>query len=241
MTAPPSMLGPYPVERELGRGGMGVVYLGRDPRLNRPVAIKVLPDLLALDPESLARFEREAKLLASLNHPNIATIYGIEEASGHRLLVLEYIPGDTLAVRTARGPLPLDDALDICRQIALAIEAAHEGGVIHRDLKPGNVKITPDGQVKVLDFGLAKGSATVSDAELAHSPTMTFAATGMGVILGTAGYISPEQARGKAVDRRTDIWSFGCVLFECLAGKQIFEGETVSDTIAKILEREPDW
>jgi hypothetical protein len=242
MSTPPSNLGPYPVERELGRGGMGVVYLGRDPRLNRPVAIKVLPDAMALNQESLARFDREAKLLASLNHPNIATIYGIEESGGQRLLVLEYIPGDTLAGHIARGPLSIDEALDICRQVALAIEAAHEGGVIHRDLKPGNIKITPDGQVKVLDFGLAKGSAPVSDAELAHSPTMTFAAaTGMGVILGTAGYMSPEQARGKAVDRRTDIWSFGCVLFECLARRQIFEGETVSDTIAKILEREPDW
>jgi eukaryotic-like serine/threonine-protein kinase len=218
---------------------MGVVYLGRDPRLNRPVAIKVLPDALA-NPESVARFDREAKLLASLNHPNIATIYGVEESDRQRLLILEYIPGDTLALRIARGPLPIDEALDICRQIASAIEAAHEGGVIHRDLKPGNVKITPDGQVKVLDFGLAKGTA-VSDAEMAHSPTMTFAATGMGVILGTAGYMSPEQARGKAVDRRTDIWSFGCVLFECLTGRQIFEGETVSDTIARILEREPDW
>ena len=235
----PSVLGPYPVERELGRGGMGVVYLGRDPKLNRPVAIKVLPEVLA-NTESLARFDREAKLLASLNHPNIATIYGVEEAQGRRLLVLEYIPGETLAVRTARGPLPIGEALDVCRQIALAIEAAHEGGVIHRDLKPGNVKITPDGQVKVLDFGLAKG-ATVSDAELAHSPTMTFAATGQGVILGTAGYMSPEQARGKAVDRRTDIWSFGCVLFECLTGNRLFEGETVSDTIARILERDPDW
>src|SRR5579862_2085288 len=241
MSALPSTLGPYPVERELGRGGMGIVYLARDPRLNRPIAIKVLPDLLAFNPESLARFEREAKLLASLNHPNIATIYGIEEANGQRLIVLEYVPGDTLALRTAQGPLPIDEAIDIGRQIALAVEAAHEGGVIHRDLKPGNVKITPDGQVKVLDFGLAKGSAAVSDAELAHSPTITYAPTGAGVILGTAGYMSPEQARGKPVDRRTDIWSFGCVLFECLAGKQIFEGETVSDTIAKILEREPDW
>jgi hypothetical protein len=252
MSQLPAKLGSYPVERELGRGGMGVVYLARDPRLNRPVAIKVLPDQLALNPESLARFEREARLLASVNHPNIATIYGIEEdapsatstGSGpapKQLLVLEYIPGDTLAVRTARGSLPLDETLDVCRQIALAIEAAHDAGVIHRDLKPGNVKITPDGQVKVLDFGLAKGSETVSDAELALSPTMTFAATAMGVILGTAGYMSPEQARGKPVDRRTDIWSFGCVLFECLAGKQIFEGETVSDTIAKILEREPEW
>ena len=220
---------------------MGVVYLARDPRLNRSVAIKVLPDALAQNPESLARFEREAKLLAALNHPNIASIYGTEEAGGHRLLVLEYVPGETLASRIARGPLPLDEALDVCRQIALAIEAAHEGGIIHRDLKPGNVKVTPDGQVKVLDFGLAKGGAAASGAELAQSPTLTYSPTGIGVILGTAGYMSPEQARGKLLDRRTDIWSFGCVLFECLAGRQIFEGETVSDTIARILEREPEW
>jgi serine/threonine-protein kinase len=241
MSEHPSMLGVYPVERELGRGGMGVVYLARDPRLNRQVAIKVLPSTLGFDQESLARFEREAKLLASLNHPNIATIYGVDDAAGQRLLVLEYVPGQTLAERIASGPLPLDEALDVCRQIAAAIEAAHEGAVIHRDLKPGNVKITPDGKVKVLDFGLAKGSATVSDADLANSPTLTQAGTMAGVILGTAAYMSPEQARGKPVDRRTDIWSLGCVLFECLTGRQLFHGETVSDTIAKILEREPAW
>jgi hypothetical protein len=246
VSSPPSLLGTYPVERELGRGGMGVVYLARDPRLNRPVAIKVLPEALALNLESLARFEREAKLLASLNHPNIAAIYGTElteaAAGAQRLLVLEYVPGDTLAVRLSRSALPLDEALDVCRQIALALEAAHDGGVIHRDLKPGNVKITPDGQVKVLDFGLAKGgSEPASNADLAMSPTLTYSPTGIGVILGTAGYMSPEQARGKVVDKRADIWAFGAVLFECLAGRQIFEGETVSDTIARILEREPDW
>jgi Tol biopolymer transport system component/predicted Ser/Thr protein kinase len=244
VTDRPITLGAYPVERELGRGGMGVVYLARDPRLDRPVAIKVLPDEFARDPERLARFEREARLLASLNHPNIASIYGIEETGGQRLLVLEYIPGDTLATLTARGAPPLDEALDICRQIALAVEAAHEGGVIHRDLKPGNVKITPDGQVKVLDFGLAKGAAGTasgSGPDLSQSPTITYAVTGAGVILGTAAYMSPEQARGKPVDKRTDIWSFGCVLYECLTGRLAFGGETVSDTIAKILEREPDW
>jgi serine/threonine-protein kinase len=244
VTDRPTTLGAYPVERELGRGGMGVVYLARDPRLDRPVAIKVLPDEFARDPERLARFEREARLLASLNHPNIASIYGIEESGGQRLLVLEYIPGDTLATLTARGALPLDEALDICRQIALAVEAAHEGGVIHRDLKPGNVKITPDGQVKVLDFGLAKGgagTASGSGPDLSQSPTITYAVTGAGVILGTAAYMSPEQARAKSVDKRTDIWSFGCVLYECLTGRLVFGGETVSDTIAKILEREPDW
>ena len=236
------MLGPYPVERELGRGGMGVVYLGRDPRLQRQVAIKVLSDAFAQHPEHLARFEREAKLLASLNHPNIGGIYGVEDTgAGEHLLVLEYVPGETLAERLARGSLPLDEALDVARQIAAAVEVAHDGGIIHRDLKPGNVKITPDGRVKVLDFGLAKGTAGVSDADLAQSPTFTSVPTATGVILGTAGYMSPEQARGKPVDKRTDVWSFGCVLFECLTGRRIFEGETISDTIASILQREPEW
>jgi len=244
MSEQPKTLGTYAVERELGRGGMGVVYLARDPRLDRSVAIKLLPDAFARDPERLARFEREARLLASLNHPNIAGIHGVEEAGGHRLLVLEYVPGDALSLRTERGPLPIDDALDICRQIAAAVEAAHEGGVVHRDLKPANVKITPDGTVKVLDFGLAKsgtGPSTGSEPDLTRSPTLALAATAEGVILGTAAYMSPEQARGKPVDKRTDIWSFGCVLYECLTGRQIFMGETVSDMIAKILEREPDW
>ena len=224
---------------------MGVVYLGRDTRLDRRVAIKVLPEALAGDPERLARFEREARLLASLNHPNIAGIYGLEEAEGRRFLALEYVEGDTLAQRLARGALPVEEALEVCRQIAAALEAAHENGVIHRDLKPGNIKLAPGGEVKVLDFGLAKGGTGASgsspDADLSASPTMTYAATGVGVILGTAAYMSPEQARGRSLDRRTDIWSFGCVLYECLTGRQLFAGETVSDTIAKILEREPDW
>jgi len=244
-TPRPSAIGPYPVEREVGRGGMGIVYLARDTRLDRPVAIKVLPEAFAADPERLARFEREARLLASLNHRNIAAIFGLEEAAGRRFLVLEYVEGETLAQRLARGPLPVDETVDVCRQIAAALEAAHEGGVIHRDLKPGNVKLTPAGDVKVLDFGLAKGgtgSGASSDPALSASPTMTaLAATGAGVILGTAAYMSPEQARGRAVDRRTDIWSFGCVLYECLTGRQAFAGETVSDVIALILQRDPEW
>src|SRR5262245_3788221 len=230
----PQRIGAYPIERELGRGGMGIVYLGRDTRLGRPVAIKVLPDVFAADPERLARFEREAKLLASLHHQNIAGIYGLEEANGRRLLVLEYLDGPTLAEHLARGALPLDECLEIGRQIAAALEAAHEAGIIHRDLKPGNIKLTPTGEAKVLDFGLAKGTGTAdSNPELSQSPTLPYASTGLGVILGTAAYMSPEQARGKSVDRRTDIWSFGCVLYELLTGRQLFGGETVSDTIAK--------
>jgi Tol biopolymer transport system component/predicted Ser/Thr protein kinase len=239
----PTQIGPYPIEREIGRGGMGVVYLGQDPRLKRPVAIKVLPDAFALDPDRLARFEREARLLAALTHPNIAGIYGLEEDAGRRFLVLEYVEGETLAEHQHRHGLPIEETLDVCRQIASALEAAHEAGIVHRDLKPGNVKLTPSGEIKVLDFGLAKGASAgpESSPDLTHSPTLTQAATGVGVILGTAAYMSPEQARGKTVDRRTDIWSFGCVLYECLTGMQAFAGETVSDTIALILQGEPDW
>ena len=240
----PERIGSYPIDREIGRGGMGVVYLGRDTRLDRRVAIKVLPEAFAGDPERLARFEREARLVASLNHPNIAGIYGIEEDHGHRLLVLEYVEGETLADRIARGPLSLDDSLDACRQVAAALEAAHEGGVVHRDLKPGNIKVTPAGEIKVLDFGLAKGGANSgpeSVSDLSRSPTLAVAATGAGVILGTAAYMSPEQARGKPVDKRADIWSFGCLLYECLTGRQAFSGETVSDMIAQILQGEPEW
>ncbi len=244
MTGIPERIGQYPIEREVGRGGMGVVYLGRDTKLDRRVAIKVLPEAFAADPERLARFEREARLIASLNHPNIAGIYGIEEADGHRFLALEFVDGETIADRLARGPMSLDDTLDVCRQVAAALDAAHEGGVVHRDLKPGNVKVTPAGEVKVLDFGLAKGaagSASDSSPDLSQSPTMTHAVTGAGIILGTAAYMSPEQARGRAVDKRADIWSFGCLLYECLSGRQAFSGETVSDMIARILQGEPDW
>jgi len=242
--SPGTRLGPYEIVAPLGAGGMGEVYRARDTRLGREVAVKVLPEEFAKDAERLARFQREAQILASLNHPNVAAIYGIEESKGVRALVLELVEGPTLAERLAKGALPVAEALDVCRQIASALEAAHESGVIHRDLKPANVKISPAGEVKVLDFGLAKGTPTPasgSDPHLSHSPTMTEGATAAGVILGTAAYMSPEQARGKPVDRRTDIWSFGCVLYECLTGRRTFEGETISDMIARILEREPDW
>jgi hypothetical protein len=241
---PGTRLGPFEIVAPLGAGGMGEVYRARDTRLGRDVAVKALPAAFAQDPERLARFEREAKLLASLSHPNIAGIHGLEEVAGARYLVLEFVDGETLAQRLARGALPIGEAIDVCRQIAAGVEAAHENGVVHRDLKPGNVMLTPSGAVKVLDFGLAKSGAangSATNVDLSASPTMTYAATSAGVILGTAAYMSPEQARGKAVDRRTDVWSFGCVLFECLTGRQTFEGETVSDMIARILEREPDW
>jgi Tol biopolymer transport system component len=237
-------LGPYDVIAPLGAGGMGEVHRARDSRLGRDVAIKALPAEFSQDPERLARFEREARLLASLSHPNIAGIHGLEEVAGARYLVLEFIEGETLAARLSRGALPLDEAIEVAKQIAAGVEVAHESGVVHRDLKPGNLMLTPSGAVKVLDFGLAKSGATDrtgSDANLSVSPTMTYAATQAGVILGTAAYMSPEQARGRVVDRRTDIWSFGCVLYECLTGRQAFAGETVSDLLARILEREPDW
>jgi hypothetical protein len=239
---PGTRLGSYEIVGPLGAGGMGEVHRARDTRLGRDVAIKALPAEFARDPERLARFEREARLLASLSHPNIAGIHGLEDVSGHRYLVLEFVEGETLAERLARGPLRLDEVIEVGRQVAAGVEAAHENGVVHRDLKPGNIMLTPSGAVKVLDFGLAKGrAANASASNLSASPTMTHAATGAGVILGTAAYMSPEQARGRAVDRRTDVWSFGCVLYECLTGRQAFAGETVSDLIARILEREPDW
>jgi len=242
--APGIRLGAYEILASLGAGGMGEVYRARDTRLGRDVAIKALPAEFSQDPERLARFEREAKLLATLSHPNIASIYGLEEVAGARYLVLEFVEGETLGARLVRGALPIDEAIDVAKQIAAGVEAAHENGVVHRDLKPGNAMLTPMGGVKVLDFGLAKSGAAdraSSATNLAASPTMSFAPTRVGVILGTAAYMSPEQARGRHVDRRTDIWSFGCVLYECLTGRQAFAGETVSDLIARILEREPDW
>ena len=237
-------LGSYEIVSPLGAGGMGEVYRARDSKLKREVAIKVLPEMLAGDPERLARFQREAELLATLNHPNIAAIYGLEDAGGSSAIVLELVEGETLADQIRRGPIPLDDALRVARQIVDALEAAHERGVVHRDLKPANIKITPDGKVKVLDFGLAKMlEQEAAASSLTMSPTLSVHATYAGVILGTAAYMSPEQARGKPIDRRTDVWAFGCVLFEMLAGKQAFEstGDTVSDAVAAVLMKEPDW
>jgi serine/threonine protein kinase len=225
-------LGPYEILAHIGAGGMGEVYRARDTKLDRAVAIKVIPPALAQDPERLARFEREAKVLASLNHPNIAQIYGVEE----RALVMELVDGETL-----KGRLPLDTALNYARQIADALEAAHEKNIIHRDLKPANIMITPAGVVKVLDFGLAAVAQSSDSSDPANSPTLTISPTRAGMILGTAAYMSPEQARGKVVDKRADIWAFGVVLFEMFTGKRLFEGETVSDTLAQVLTKEPDW
>ncbi len=233
-------IGVYHLQSLLGRGGMGEVYRAHDTRLGRDVALKLLPPGFTADADRLTRFTREARLLASLNHPNIGTIHGFEEAEGMRALVLELVEGDTLADRVARGPLPIPETLAIARQIADALEAAHDKGVVHRDLKPANIKITPDGVVKVLDFGLAK-SDPGGASELANSPTITVGGTVAGLILGTAAYMSPEQARGRAVDKRADVWAFGCVLYELLTGRAAFPGETASDTIGAILNREPDW
>jgi serine/threonine protein kinase len=235
-------LGHYRVGEQLGRGGMGEVYLADDLNLNRKVALKFLPEAFTGDPERMARFEREAKLLASLNHPNIAAIYGLEQAEGKRFLVLELVEGETLAQRLSKGPLSVEEALGMCRQIAEGLEAAHEKGVIHRDLKPANVMITEGDKVKILDFGLAKAlSDETQSIDSSQSPTLTEAMTRPGVILGTAAYMSPEQAKSKAVDKRADIWAFGCILYECLTGKRAFEGETVTETLASVLKNEPDW
>ena len=246
-------LGPYEIVSLLGVGGMGEVYRARDNRLHRDVAIKVLPANFTADPERMARFQREAQLLASLNHPNIAAIFGLEEASGLQdtvshgvpsapALVMELVEGPTLAQRIASGPIPIEDTLPIARQIAEALEAAHEKGIIHRDLKPANIKLTPDGAVKVLDFGLAKGldNAQAASSDPSNSPTFT-AATQMGVILGTAAYMSPEQAKGKPLDRRADIWAFGCVLYEMLTARRAFGGEDITDTLAAVVRAEAEW
>ncbi len=232
----------YNVTEKLGAGGMGEVYRATDTKLNRDVALKVLPEEFARDADRMARFKREAQVLASLNHPNIAAIYGLEEADGIHCLVLELVEGPTLAERIAAGPLPLKEALEIARQIADALEAAHEKGIIHRDLKPANVKVTHEGTVKVLDFGLAKAlEGESAEQDVANSPTLSMAATQAGVILGTAAYMSPEQARGQRADRRADVWSFGVVLFEMLTGQRAFTGETVSDVLAAVLRAELDW
>jgi len=232
----------YEVLAPLGTGGMGEVYRARDGKLGREVAIKILPRSFSADPDRRARFEREARLLAALNHPHIGAIYGVEDNDGIGALVLELIEGDTLADHLERGPIPISEALNIARQIAEALEAAHDRGIIHRDLKPANIKITPAGVVKVLDFGLAKaGVGDTTSRDLSQSPTLAVSGTRDGVILGTAAYMSPEQARGKPVDRRTDVWAFGCVLYEMLTGRIAFGGDTVSDTIAAILGREPEW
>jgi serine/threonine-protein kinase len=248
MLAPGTRLGVYEVVGPIGAGGMGEVYRARDTRLKRDVALKILPESFASDPNRLARFQREAEVLASLNHPNIAAIHGLEESNGTRTLVMELVEGETLAERVARGPISLDEALPIAKQIAEALEAAHEQAIIHRDLKPANIKVTPNGVVKVLDFGLAKlaeptATSNASPAALSMSPTITSPAlvSGVGVLLGTAAYMSPEQAKGQPAEKRSDIWAFGCVLYEIFTGRRAFEGEDVSDTLANVLKIDPDW
>jgi serine/threonine-protein kinase len=221
---------------------MGEVYRARDARLGRDVAIKVLPETFARDFERLARFQREAKMLAALNHPNIAAIYGFEDSGNVHALVMELVEGPTLADRIARGAIPVDEALPIAKQIAEGVEYAHERGIVHRDLKPANIKISSNDAVKILDFGLAKAlDADASQGDMSSSPTITHMATQAGIILGTAAYMSPEQAKGKAVDRRTDIWAFGCVLYEMLTGKMAFSGESITETLAAVIREEPDW
>ncbi len=237
-------LGSYEVVAPIGAGGMGEVYRARDTRLNRDVALKVLPELLAADPERKARFEREAQLLASLNHPHVGQIYGVQEVgAGGLALVMELVEGRTLAdvIRVSESGLPLQEALSLAQQIASGLEAAHDRGIIHRDLKPGNVMVNADGQAKVLDFGLGKALEPASSGDASNSPTMTIGATQVGMILGTAAYMSPEQAKGRAADKRSDVWSFGCVLFEMLTGRRAFAGEDVSDTLASVLKEAPNW
>jgi len=232
----------YKVLEKIGQGGMGEVYRAEDTNLSREVAIKVLPEQFTKDPQRLARFEREAKLLASLNHPNIAAIHSFEHSDDVHFLVLELVPGETLQERVAKGPVPVEEALEVCRQIAEGVEAAHEKGVIHRDLKPANVKVTPEGKVKILDFGLAKAFEEETPVtDISQSPTLTEEMTRAGVILGTAAYMSPEQAKEKAVDKRADVVAFGAILYELLTGKRAFQGESITETLASILKGEPDW
>ena len=240
--APGTRLGAYEVLGPLGAGGMGEVYRARDTSLSREVALKVLPAHVAGDPDRLARFKREAQLLAALNHPRIAAIHGLEQSGSTPFLVLELVPGEDLAERLKRGPLSLEEALPLASQLAEALEEAHAHGIVHRDLKPANLKLTPGGMVKVLDFGLAKALSSEGrePEDLSHSPTMT-RATESGMILGTAAYMSPEQARGKTVDARTDVWAFGCVVYEMLTGRKAFAGETATDVLAAIVTKEPDW
>src|ERR1700752_2980812 len=236
-------VGPYDILDLIGEGGMGQVDRADDTQLNREVALKFLSEQFGSDSGRLPRFQREAQALASLNHPNIATIHGLEQSGSTSYLVMELVSGETLADRVKRdGAVPIEEALAIAKQIAEALEAAHEKGIIHRDLKPANVKLTPEGKVKVLDFGLAKAfEGYASTEDMSNSPTLSMAATMQGVILGTAAYMSPEQAKGKAVDKRTDIWAFGAVLYELLTGKQAFHGEDVTEILAAVLMREPDW
>ena len=230
----------YEILAPIGAGGMGEVYRVRDTKLGREVAIKVLPEAFSRDKERMARFEREAKLLASLNHANIATLYGLEESDGQLYLAMELVEGETLAERIARGPIPIDEAILLFVQIAEGLEAAHDKGVVHRDLKPANIKITPEGKIKILDFGLAKAFLPEENVSEESAPTLT-KGTQLGAIIGTPSYMSPEQARGKSVDRRSDIWAFGCCLHEALTGKKTFQGETVTDVLAAVVQREPDW
>jgi eukaryotic-like serine/threonine-protein kinase len=236
-------LGAYEITGAIGAGGMGEVYRARDAKLGRDVALKVLPEAFARDAERMARFQREAKVLASLDHPNIATIYGFEDSNGAHALVMELVEGPTLADRIQQGPIPIDEALRIVKQICEALEYAHERGIVHRDLKPAiNVKVTNDDAVKVVDFGLAKAiEGDPSSIDISSSPTMSRMATMQGVLLGTAAYMSPEQAKAKPVDRRADIWAFGCVLYEMLTGKKAFDGETITDTLAAVIKEDPDW
>ncbi len=239
--SPGARIGSYEISSLLGVGGMGEVYRARDSKLNRDVALKVLPEAFAADPDRLARFKREAQVLASLNHPHIAAIYGLEEADGSQFLVLELVEGETLAARLRSGPVPLAEALTIARQVAEACQAAHEKGIVHRDLKPANVAFTADDQVKVLDFGLAKALEPSASADVTNSPTISLAATRAGVILGTAAYMSPEQAKGREADKRSDVWAFGAVLYEMLTGKRPFDAEDLSTTLAAVIMKDPDW